>query len=598
MQLFIVFILGAVLLGAGSMLSPAWKTAQPRIGLAATLCLALVVGGAVFYASAFGWDTLVVDYLLFALLSGVVLGGTLSSAQARAEAKGETLSDSEQGWPGPQDLAFFAIVAVIILIPLVNIVAPLGTQGQILGFHTLTTRFGESFTSLAPYYPEQIVIVSPGFHALTAYLSQQLEQPIPMIQMSVTAVVLYLCVWLAYDIGAELENKRLGRAMAVALLLCGGVFISYLDGHFTEIMGLLFTLAFLMYALRMIREFSWADMVAGGLMMGAVVYTNLTMSIVLILGFIPLCVLVWLTPQSERSSAQLSKSRLGLTLGFPIVMLIGIAPWLLRNLELFFPIVPSPYSSDIGLLSVMILGQGILIVPLAMWGMVVGLRKTENRERRMLSIVMMVWLILVIEFSLFGIIGSIFPFIGDLIHPANLARHGVIVPFMFLGGLAILSLWENALPNPLQSNLRNRAYMLIAGVAVVIIGIGLSFNTIIDVVRPVLGLPNATISSDEVAVMTWIQENTPDDAQVYAIDNSGWLPVYTERYAPDFRANRYFEWGMLTTGDDMPEFDMDAVPYDYVYTPVSFDVTFDDSDTLVLLFEQGGARVYEVVKTD
>ena len=81
MSLFVVFILGAVLLGAGAMLSPAWRTAQPRVALSATLCLALVVGGAVFYAEAFGWDTLVVDYLLFALLSGVVLGGTLSTAQ-------------------------------------------------------------------------------------------------------------------------------------------------------------------------------------------------------------------------------------------------------------------------------------------------------------------------------------------------------------------------------------------------------------------------------------------------------------------------------------------------------------------------------------
>ena len=101
MSLFVVFIVGAVLLGAGAMLSPAWRSAQPRVALAATLCLALVVGGAVFYAEAFAWNTLVVDYLLFVLLSGVVLGGTLSTAQARAEAKGEQLADRDQGlaWP-------------------------------------------------------------------------------------------------------------------------------------------------------------------------------------------------------------------------------------------------------------------------------------------------------------------------------------------------------------------------------------------------------------------------------------------------------------------------------------------------------------------
>ena len=197
MQLFIVFILGAVVLGAGSMLSPAWRTAQPRIALSASLCLALVVGGAVFYAEAFGWDTLVVDYLLFALMSGVVLGGTLSHAQARAEAKGETLPDEEQGWPGPYDLVFFAVAAFVILIPLMNLPLPLGNHGAQLGYQTLIIRYGESFTSLAPFHPDITVIYSPGFHAFSAYLSQQLGQPIPMIQMAITAVVLYLCVWLA-----------------------------------------------------------------------------------------------------------------------------------------------------------------------------------------------------------------------------------------------------------------------------------------------------------------------------------------------------------------------------------------------------------------
>ena len=145
MSLFVVFVLGAVLLGAGAMLSPAWRSAQPRVALAATLCLALVVGGAVFYAEAFAWDTLVVDYLLFALLSGVVLGGTLSTAQARAEARGEQLADRDQGWPGPQDLAFFAVVAIVIIIPLVHLPAALGIQAQIVGFPQFNNIAGRIF---------------------------------------------------------------------------------------------------------------------------------------------------------------------------------------------------------------------------------------------------------------------------------------------------------------------------------------------------------------------------------------------------------------------------------------------------------------------
>ena len=213
MSLFVSFILAAVLLGAGAMLSPAWRTAQPRVALAATLCLGLVVGGAVFYAEAFSWDTLVVDYLLFALLSGVVLGGTLSTAQARAEARGERLDDRDQGWPGPGDLTLFAFAALLLLIPLLHQAAPEGEAGQIVGFHSLAIRDGGSFHSLAPFHLDEPVIVSPGFHALAAYLSAQLDQPIPLIQFSAAAVLALLTIWLAYDFGRRIERQA-ARARA------------------------------------------------------------------------------------------------------------------------------------------------------------------------------------------------------------------------------------------------------------------------------------------------------------------------------------------------------------------------------------------------
>ena len=230
--------------------------------------MALIVGGAVFYAETFSWDTLVVDYLLFALLAGVVLGGTLSTAQARAEARGERLSDRDQGWPGPEDLAFFGLVSLLLLVPLVQMPLPLGEHGQALALHSLAARDGGSFSSLVPYAVSPPVIIAPGFHALSAYLSQQLGQPLPIIQQSTAAVVLLMLVWLAYDFGAELHDKRLGRAMALGLLLCGGTTGSLLDGHYSDLLAILFMLAFLLYALRLLHRFNLADLVAGGLLLG------------------------------------------------------------------------------------------------------------------------------------------------------------------------------------------------------------------------------------------------------------------------------------------------------------------------------------------
>ncbi len=93
----------------------------------------------------------------------------------------------------------------------------------------------------------------------------------------------------------------------------------------------------------------------------------------MVLGFVPLSTPLPLVPLVAATVGpekvdHARKSQLGLTLGFPVVALIGIAPWLFKNLPLMFPIVPSPLTPDFSLLSVIIIGQGVIIIPLALWG--------------------------------------------------------------------------------------------------------------------------------------------------------------------------------------------------------------------------------------
>ncbi len=580
MSLFIVFILAAVLLGAGAMLSPAWRTAQPRVALSAAFCLALVMGGAVFYAEAFGWDTLVVDYLLFALLSGVVLGGTLSTAQARAEARGERLADRDLGWPGPKDLAYFALVALAILIPLMHLSAPLGAQGQIAGSHSLGAREGADFNALAPHQTEWPAVVSPGLHALTAYLSQQLGHSIPLIQLSLTAVVVFLLVWLMYDFGAELRDKSLGRALSVATLLCAGIQHSYLDGRFAELLALLFTLAFLLFALRLARQFNLADLIAGGLMLGAVIYTSLSLSLIALLGFAALCALVWISRRESIPAA----SRRGLTLGLPLVALIGIAPWLINNLPLMLPIQPSPHPADLSNLAEMTRGQGLLIVLLATLGMRVGLR--ESGPLRQFSLLMFLWLLLILDFALFGLIGRILPPLGEISNAPNLARHGVILPYAWFGGLALLHVWKRRLPPEIKQRLRAAAYPLMALTGGAILLIGAAFHPILDALRPALDLPPLTVSRDDAAAMTWLRRNSGRAARLLSADGEGWLPVFAERRARDFRAVAYFEWGELKRPDSVDQ------EIDYVFVSAGAELPAGLPATLV--FEQGEARVFKV----
>ncbi len=580
MPLFAFFIVLAVLLGAGVMLSPAWPSSQPRVALAATLCLGLVMGGAVFYAEAFGWSTLVVDYLLFVLLAGVVLGGTLSTAQARAEARGERLADSDLGWPGPADLAFFALVASAVLIPLLSLPATLGAQGQVNGLHSLAVREGASFRTLAPFAADKVVLMAPGLHALTAYLSQALEQPIPLVQMSLTAAVVFLLVWLAYDFGAELRDKRLGRALASAMLLCAGIWRGILDGHSSELIALLFLLAFLHYSLRLLRAFSPADLIAGALMLGAVIYASLTLSIAALLASVALLALVW----ARRGSRVTAKSRWGLTLGLPLIALIGIAPWLVNNLPAMLPITPSPHRADISLIAEMTAGQGWLILPLALGGIVSGLRAAGSV--RLVSRVMLLWLLLVLEASLLGLSGHLLAPLGDLTNAPNLARHGVVLPYVWFGGLALLSIWDNWLAAAVRRRLRRSAYPLIALSAVALLLLGAAFNPFLALMRPLLQLPPASLSHDDVAAMHWLRDHAPADALLLAADGEGWLPVFAERRARDFKALRYFEW------DPVQPTDVEQADVDFVFVPAGAHPP--PSLALELVFTRGQARVYAV----
>ncbi|MCY3574039.1 MAG: hypothetical protein OXH48_07540 [Chloroflexi bacterium] len=576
MSLFIAFILAAVLLGAGAMLSPAWRTAQPRVALAATLCLALIVGGAVFYAEVFAWDTLVVDYLLFALLAGVVLGGTLSTAQARAEARGEALSDHDQGWPGPEDLAFFCLVSLLLLVPLLQMPLPLGTHGQALALHSLAARDGGSFTSLLPYADNSSILIAPSFHALSAYLSQQLGQPLPFIQQSIAAVLLLMLVWLAYDFGAELQNKRLGRAMALGLLLCGGALSSLLDGHYSELLALLFTLAFLLYALRLLHRFGLADLVAGGLLLGAVLYTSLDLFLA---ALVCLALLIGLAWQGRHGTER--RARWGVTLGIPAIALLGTAPWLINNHSLLLPVAPATSLPGFSNLITMFRAQGFVVLPLLVWGVFIGWR-AEGRLR-LGSLLMLGWLLLLLDLAVFGVLPRLLPALGALVDSQSLARHAVILPLSWFVGLALLDLWEGRLPSPLRARLRRNAPRCLALCA---LGIGLFFLTFepaLNNLRALLDLPAATGTHDDIAAMDWLRENTPPDALLQATDGDGWLPVIAERRAIDFRAYSYFERALVQPAE--------TATADYLLVPADADYKADTS--LQLVFQQGEARVFQ-----
>lgn len=252
---FVIFIFGAVIVGAGAMLSPAYPTRQPRIGMAGALAVALVMGGAVFYGTAFGWDTLAVDYMMFVLVVGIFLGGTLSYGQKRAEERGEELLDADQGWPGLWDLVgllgVFVVFAVIVL------------NARPAHADLWAVAAGQIMADEGLYATP----VGPGAPVLAAYLSGQLGENTYDTLTAIAVVIAGLLVWMGYDFGAELRGKRVGRGAALGAAVVALALL--LSGQIALLMAALWLSVMLLAALRYTQTPNRVDLVAAALMWGA-----------------------------------------------------------------------------------------------------------------------------------------------------------------------------------------------------------------------------------------------------------------------------------------------------------------------------------------
>jgi hypothetical protein len=542
MPLFVIFIFGAVVFGAGVMLAPAWNTTQPRIGLMAALSLGLIMGGAIFWAMLFGWNTLVIDYLLFALVTAIFLGGTLSYGQKRAEARGETLADTEQGWPGPLDLMFFALAALVFIVPAIIFPVPLDTDAQGFGYLALAAKLGGGFKTLAPWHPEITYLYSPGFPLLAAYLSQQLNQGLQSVQIALGAVLSVLLVWLAYDFGAEMRDKRLGRAMAVTMLCSLGLFTTFMDSHYTTLLGLVFALAFITYAVRFLRQPALPDAVAAGLMLGAVALSHPDMTIILGLGFAPWLLTMWLGKPRPTL-----RTWLVMVLGIPLVALLGIAPWLYNIRDLLGSDIVSPFTRDPAYWRAMVLYHGLWIVPVAIIGAIISLRKRDQ-----VGILATGWLLLVLDFSSLGVLERLVPGLTAPLlrydYPFSLAWHGPIIPYTILGGIGLLWLWDRWLQKPLEAWLCRWSYPLLAALMVAALAVLILNRPLLALSKGRAGFFGAFASAADVQAMEWLKHNTPADARVLNFpgtqkDNShesDWVPVIAERDTVYYRWQPFF----------------------------------------------------------
>jgi hypothetical protein len=488
----------------------------------------------------FGWNTLVIDYLLFALITAIFLGGTLSYGQIRAEKRGEELSDADQGWPDRRDLLFFGVAALIFVIPALIVPVPLDTDAQGFGYLALMTRLGGSFDTLAPFHPEITYLYAPGFTLIAAYLSQQLGQGLHHVQLAIGAVLSFVCVLLAYDMGSEIRDKRLGRAMAAAMLAGMGLFTAYMDSHYTTVLAMVFALAFVIFALRYVRDGLPADALAAGLMLGAVVLSHPDTTIILSLGYAPWLLTMWLgKPHST------TRRWLALAIGVPLVALVGISPWLWRISPLLGSDIISPFSRSLDYWRVLVFYHGIWTIPAAILGMWLGLRKRDQA-----TILAVGWVILIVDFSIFGLLERLLPWLPlfRYDYPFSIAWHGPIIPFAILAGSGLLWLWERFFEARLGAVLHRHSYTLLGTLIAILLGILLLNQQILQFSKGRVGFFGTFASAADVQAMEWLKQNTSLDSRILnfpgtAFDNShesDWVPVISERDSIYYRWQPFF----------------------------------------------------------
>src|SRR5260221_223837 len=410
------------------MLAPALPTHGPRIGLAAGLALAGVVVGAMFYAALFGWSTLVIDYLWFTLLVGIFLAGTLSAEMCRAEAKGGTKEYG--GWPGPRELAFFLMVGIIFAAPALLLPVPMDTDAQGFGYLALALRNSGSLTTLAPFHPEITYLYSPGFPALLAYLSHQLQAGLQNIQLALGAVLSIVFVWIAYDFGNEIDPDR-ERRTGIVFALCA---------------------------------------------------------------------------------------------------LIGTD-------------IHSPFEVSSHYLLTMFTYHGGLIVLLSAIGIMIAARRRNPADLLMLP-----WLVLIIDFSSFGILQRIVPWlVAPLIrydYPFSIAWHGPIIPYMYFGGMGILWVADRIGFARAERWIRAISLPAINIVALIVVLIMLFVDPLLALSKgSPLQIFSTFSSKADVQAMDWLQRNAPADAMILnypAEEEADCVPIIAQRNPIYFRPQPFF----------------------------------------------------------
>lgn len=539
MSVLAYLVLAAILLGTGTLAASILPTRGARIGLGAGLFLALVVDSTWLLAPVGGWLPRLGDAAWLGMFI-LIAGGALATAVHYRAAPDR----AAWLWPTGRDFAFLALVVAAFGAVVGALPVPLDTDAQGFGYLALALRDGQHYTTLAPWHPEIQYLYSPAYPGLIAHLSARLDLGIQTLQLAFSAVTAVLFVWMAYDLGCELEDRRTGRAFMLAAVIGTGMVTAFFDSHYTALLALDFSLAFLTFVLGFLKDGGALRALAAAACLAAVPLSQPDTTLALMIGYVPwLLVLVLAHPRP-------SLARWGVIAAvIPALALALVIPWLLSIRDLLGSGIESPFVVDLDHWRTLVFMHGGIVVALAATGVGIGLR--ERSPAQWLGIV---WLVGIVEFSTTGLLEQTFPdVVAPLLkydYPFSLAWHGPIIPYTILGGAALVglsTLFGTARVDRLVGRL---ALPVIALGAAMLAAAIVYFDPLLAASKDVVSFYGAFSSQADVEAMAWLRDNTPPEARILnhpGPQEGDWAPVISERDTIYFRPQPFFQ------GDDLAQ---------------------------------------------
>ncbi len=533
MTILAYLLLLAVLLGVGTLAASIFPMRGARIGLGAVLFLALVVDGTWFAAPLVGWSPAWGDAAWTGAFVLIAVSAGLAARHYR-----RVVGLPRWTWPSPRDLAFLVVVIALFGAVVAVLPVPLDTDAQGFGYLALTLRDGHDYTTLAPWHPEIEYLYSPGQPGLIAHLSARLDPGIHTLQLVLGAVTAVLFVWTAYDLGCVLNGPRTGRGLMLAAMIGTGLITAFMDSHYTALLALTFSLGFITFTLHFLHTWRWSSALFAAICLAGVPLSQPDTAIALIMGYAPWLVVVWWSDPRPTWRAWLVIAGV-----IPLVALGIVAPWLVSISDLLGSGIESPFVVETSHWRTLVLMHGGLIVGLAAIGAVIGLRRRTPAQ-----VLMLVWLVMIVEFSTLGLLEKTIPdLVGPLLkydYPFSLAWHGPIIPYTVLGGLALVWLADRAGADRVDRWVRRLA-LPVSALALTGIAAGVVFFDPLLAASKDTGLAfyGAFSSSADVDAMRWLRDNTPPDARILnhpGPHEADWAPVIAERDTVFFRPQPFF----------------------------------------------------------